>query len=414
MGGSGVQRPLKFVKYLREFGWNPIILRPEPGLYSIFDESLQQELDDISPEQYMVKGNTPFHLFGGKGRTAKALPGFASNLVRQGLKLVMYPDNKKGWIEPGFEKGLEIIQEENIDLIFSTAPPFSNHILGKKLKEETGRPLILDYRDSWTDNQFFTNLFGWQKKIMKKQERSCAEAADVIVGLDEVTLDGISENYRINPEKLKIVEHGFDPEDFRLNIPPTLKYKERAMNLLYSGTFVEQNQPDTFLGGVGKCVREGRFKKDDLHLHFQGGLNSDIRKTIERLGLKEMVTEYGYMDHKQAVANLKAADALWMLENYDASLKQIKNGKLFEYFGSGKPILGVVNPGVSAGLLEQYGPGFVADVNNGSDIADKLQEMFSNWKESKFSPPNNDFVSLFNRNKLTQKLALIFDKISSQ
>jgi glycosyltransferase involved in cell wall biosynthesis len=414
MGGSGVQRPLKFVKYLRNFGWNPIVLRPETGIYKVFDESLQKELEQILPEQHLVKGNTPFHLFGGKERTAQAVPTFVSNLIRKILKLLMYPDNKKGWIKPGLKQGLKRIEENDIDLVFRTAPPFSNHILGAKLKEETNIPLILDYRDSWMQNQFFTELFGWQKRIMNKMERECVQNADAIIGLDEVTLNGISKQHNINSEKLEIVEHGFDPQDFESETEATLSYKEGAFNLLYSGTFVEHNKPDTFIEGIAKGIREGKFGRQDIHLHFQGGLSSEIRNLIKKSGLENNVSDYGYVNHKKAIANLKKADALWVLENYDPSLHQVKNGKLFEYFGSEKPILGVVNTGISATLLEQYGPGFVADVTSPSDISEKLTEMIFYWETNNVTEPDQMFIQNFNRKKLTQKLAQIFDKVSSQ
>lgn len=145
MGGSGVQRQLKFVKYLREFGWNPIVLCPESGMYPYFDDSLQAKLESISPEVIRVSPKTPFHL-GSRTLSAKktSVPDSLSKTARRLLRLFMYPDNKKGWIQPAIEKGLEIIQEREIDLIFSTAPPFSNHMAGAKLSQESGIPWIMD------------------------------------------------------------------------------------------------------------------------------------------------------------------------------------------------------------------------------------------------------------------------------
>ncbi len=412
MGGSGVQRPLKFVKYLREFGWNPIVLCPEPGLYKVFDESLEQELKEIDPEIHHVPGKTPFHLFGGKKRTARYLPDLASKLIRKLLRLFMYPDNKKGWIEPAITKARELIAEKNIDLIFSTAPPFSNHLIGSELKDEFDLPLVLDYRDSWTQNQFFTDLYGWQKTKMRELESQCIFRADVITGLDEVTLKDIKEKYSATQARFEIVEHGFDPKDFGGEVESSIRYQEGKLNLLYSGTFVEHNQPDTFLEGVAHGIEKGLFTREDLQLHFQGGLNKEIRDQIDRLDIGQNVIEYPYMDHKKAVANLKKADALWVLENYDPNLPQIKNGKLFEYFGSHKPIFGVLNPGVSEQLIHAYQGGYVADVQNPHDIALTLEKMISDWRDGNFKKPDLKFVEKYNRRLLTKKLAGIFDEIS--
>lgn len=415
MGGSGVQRPLKFVKYLKKFGWNPIVVYPEPGMYTFFDESLAQELEEISPDLHQVPGKTPFHLFGGEKKTADLIPGVLSDLIRKGLRLVMYPDNKKGWINPAVAKAQEIIENQEIDLIFSTAPPFSNHIIGAKLKEKYGLPLVLDYRDSWTQNHFFTNLYGWQKKKMHRLERECVSKADAIIGLDEITLQGIKDAHpQSSNTRFEIVEHGFDPADFEIETQPSFKYKENRFNLLYSGTFVEHNQPDTFLKGVAEGIKQGIFTRQDVHLHFQGGLNKEIRNLIKELGLEDNVSEYPYMDHKKAVANLKKADALWVLENHDPNLPQIKNGKLFEYFGSQKPILGVLNPGVSEQLIKDYGAGYVADVQNPHDISQILGTMISDWKNGSFGSPDPEFIEGHNREKLTKKLAGIFNEISPQ
>lgn len=414
MGGSGVQRPLKFVKYLRNFGWNPIVVYPEPGMYKVFDESLAQELKEIAPELHRVPGKTPFHLFGGEKKTADLIPSFFSDFIRKGLRFVMFPDNKRGWINPAVSKAKEIIENQEIDLIFSTAPPFSNHMIGAKLKELYGLPLVLDYRDSWTQNQFFTDLYGWQKEKMYRLEKECVSKADAIIGLDEITLQAIKDAHpNINP-RFEIVEHGFDPADFETETQPSLKYKENRFNLLYSGTFVEHNQPDTFLKGVARGIEQGIFTRHDIQLHFQGGLNKEIRNLISELALEENVSEYPYMDHKKAVENLKKADALWVLENYDPNLHQIKNGKLFEYFGSKKPILGVLNPGVSEQLIKDYKAGYVADVQNPHDISETLGTMISDWKKGSFAKPDIEFIERHNREKLTKKLADIFNEISIQ
>jgi glycosyltransferase involved in cell wall biosynthesis len=414
MGGSGVQRPLKFVKYLKDYGWNPIVLCPEPGMYKIFDESLQKELEEISPDIYKVEGKTPFLLFGGKERTAQLVPEFISSLIRKTLRLFMFPDNKKGWIDPALEKARELINEHEIDLVFSTAPPFSNHLIGARLKEEFDLPLVLDYRDSWTQNQFFTELYDWQKKKMKQLERKSVSKADVIIGLDEITLKGIKEIHGTINSRFEIVEHGYDPQDFEIEVSPSLKYEVGKFNLLYSGTFVEHNQPDTFLKGIAAGIVEGQFSKQDFQLHFQGGLNKGIRSLISELDLEENVTEYSYLNHKEAVANLRKADALWVLENYDPELSQIKNGKLFEYFGAKKPILGVLNPGISENLINEYNAGYIADVQSPQNISRTFARMVIDWKSDNFKKPDLQFVDKHNRRLLTKKLADIFEEISNQ
>lgn len=413
MGGSGVQRPLKFIKYLREYGWNPVVICPEPGIYSVFDDSLQKELDDINPEVIRVPGKTPFHLLGGGKKPASGIPEFFTNTLRKSMQLFMFPDNKRGWINPAVSAAMEIIKNKKIHLIFSTAPPFSNHIIGKKIKEITGLPLVLDYRDSWSQNQFFGDLYDWQKKKMRKIEKNCVTKADAIVGLDEVTLSGIRQYYGIPESRLKIISHGFDPEDFKTPEKATLQYKKGKLNFLYSGLFYSVNQPDPFLNAVATGIQRKLFTADDLHLHFQGGLEQRHWQLIQRLNLSGIVTDYGYVNHDVAASNTKKADALWMISNFDACFRQIKSGKLFEYFGSQKPVLGILNSGVSEQLLKEYESGFVADVKDISDIAGTIKQMIHSWRTDNFKKPASSFNNKYNRKLLTKKLSNVFDEVSS-
>ncbi len=417
MGGSGVQRPLKFVKYLREFGWNPIVLCPEPGRYPYFDESLAEELASLSVEVIRINPDTLFHV-GTKSSSASQnrwqVPDLFAKIARRILRLFLYPDNKKGWIAPAIEKGNEILSSRNIKAIFSTAPPFSNHIVGKELSKSSGVPLVLDYRDAWLNNHFMDGMFDWQKKKMLKLEQECVAEADSIIGLDDFMLQQMKDEYELSEDTLQVIPHGYDPEDFEKPGQPTLDYKKGKLNFLYSGLFYEQNQPDVFLKALRKAIVEKGVSKEKIHLHFQGGLDHRIKELIRKLNFEDIVSDYGYQTHSQAVANLKQADVLWMISNFDSSHKQVKSGKLFEYFGAQKPVLGLVQDGKEAELLRQYTAGFIAKVDSIEDTAETLVKIFSSWNKQTLPAGNSEFTGSFNRKQLTQKLAQIFDKISSQ
>lgn len=414
MGGSGVQRPLKFAKYLREFGWNPIILCPEPGLYHTFDDSLQAELDSLKLDVYRVKNGDVFQKAASStnGREVKIADKTAKRL-RQLSRLFYYPDNKKGWIKPAIAQGLRIIKENKIDVIFSTAPPFSNHIVGKQLKEQTGIPLVIDYRDSWTRNHFQEDMWSWQKQIIRNQERSVVASADKILCLDDFIKNEFHEDYPEIKDRITVLTHGFDPDDFNEGEEKSnLNYKDGKLNFLYSGLFYEQNQPDTFLQGIASLLSEKPRLQNKIHLHYQGGLDERIRSQINRLGLDEIITDYGYLPHSRAVLNLQRADVLWMISNFHPHLKQIKSGKLFEYFGTNKPIFGLVHESEASKLLEQYGAGFWANPASVSEIKLQLYKLIELWETNKLSVPNNKFIDQFDRKRLTQNLAKIFNVIS--
>ena len=413
MGGSGVQRPLKFAKYLREFGWNPIILCPKPGLYHTFDESLENELHSLNLEIHRVGDGDILQKAASNKKTEVKVDDKIAKRLRWFSRLIYYPDNKKGWIKPALQKANEIISEIKIDLIFTTAPPFSNHIIGQQLKEETGIPLIVDYRDSWTRNHFQEDMWSWQKQILRNQERGVVASADKIICLDDFIKTEFKKDYPEITDRVEVLSHGFDSEDFeKENLSTSFEYKEGKLNLLYSGLFYEQNQPDTFLSALNELFYENPSMDGRIHLHFQGGIDDRIKKLIIDYGFENHISDYGYVSHSIAVKNLLQADALWMISNFDPSLKQIKSGKLFEYIGSQKPILGLVHESEASKLLKNYGAGFWAPPTSVKDIKEQLSEIFKLWEKKELPNSNTDFVNQFDRKKLTEKLAQIFNVIS--
>lgn len=415
MGGSGVQRPLKFIKYLKEFGWNPVVLCPEPGIYPYFDESLQKELKNIDPEIIRISPNTPFHLLKRKkaGKAFK-VPETLVKLARRISRLFLYPDNKKGWIEPAVEKGKEVLDSRDFDLIFSTAPPFSDHLIGKQLKEYSDLPLVLDYRDAWLNNHFMDHLFSWQKRKMRSLESGCVESADGIITLDEFLSTSMKKEFGVSDKKMVVIPHGYDPDDFKSSADASLQYKEGKLNFLYSGLFYEQNQPDHFFKSLIKAHDNGLLDMDKIHLHFQGGLDERIKTLIKNYKLQEHVSDYGYLDHSVAVQNLQKADVLWMISDFDPAHQQVKSGKLYEYIGTGKPILGLVHEGEEADLLATYGVGYKGDLYSEERLASQLGEVFDRWQNNSELKADQTFINTFNRRSLTETLADYFNAITNR
>lgn len=411
MGGSGVQRSLKFAKYLKEFGWNPIILCPEPGAYQFFDESLEKELNQLDIEIHRVKANTPFHRFGGGKKSTGLVTGGLAKVLRKLSKRIYFPDNKKGWIEPSVNKGKEIIESGSIDLIFSSAPPFSNHLIAQSLNKATDIPYVLDYRDLFTGNHFDSGES--ENRVQKKQEmeKGWLNQSSGVIALDDYAAESIAKVSEQNPVNIKVIPHGFDPEDFLNKELSNLKYKEGKMNWLYSGLFYESNQPDVFLKAIYSLCDKNPDFKSKIHLHFQGGLDLRIKKLIKELNLEEIVSDYGYLSHDVSVANLLKADILWMISNFSENLQQIKTGKLFEYIGTKKPVLGLVHKGESSRLLNEYKIGYHAPPIVIDTVIEKIEEIFLLWKQNKFPLASSGLVQKYDRIKLTGELSVFFNEI---
>jgi len=407
MGGSGVQRPLKFVKYLRNYGWNPIVLTPKPGAYHTFDETLEKELNELEVEVFRVEAKTPFHTAGQKPIKIDFIPGWLAKQLRKISTFFWLPDNKTGWIEPGVKMGEKLIKKKDIKAIFSTAPPYSNHLIAQKLKKTTGVPVVMDMRDDWLESHLIKYPTSFHKKKMAVIEKSAFDKADVITVINKDTQHAIS-NRVGNNDKIKLLNQGFDPEDF----PGLQPERGEKLKFLYSGLFYGERTPEKFLQAVGLFFLSEPDARHQIELQFQGGIDQGVYKIVEHLGMAHTIKDFGYLPHKQAVKNLEKADILWLVVGHTKKANQVTVGKMFEYFGAQKPILGLVPDGSSKKLLQEYGAGFVCNPNNVEEIKTQIGVIYRLWKQNKLPKVNNAFLKLYNRKLITGDLANILNEVS--
>ncbi|MEX0609968.1 MAG: glycosyltransferase [Balneolaceae bacterium] len=406
MGGSGVQRPLKFVKYLRDFGWNPIILCPEPGAYHTFDDSLQEELDSYNVEVHRVSGNTPFHSVSDQKKEVQISDKYAK-ILRWFSTLLFIPDNKKKWIKPGLQKALYLIENNNIEIVFSSAPPYSNLMLADLIKQKTGLPVVMDLRDDWLESHLINYPTSWHKKKMKALESDTLGNADVLLTINEKIAESISSR---TGRKVEVIGHGYDPEDF--DVDDWKKSDNQKIKFLYSGSFYPDSRPDSFLRAIHQLLNEKQELRTKLELQFQGGLNSDYKILIKELGLQELVLDYGYVNHAEAVENLMKADILWLNVGQKKNPEIISLGKTSEYFATRKPILGLVPDGSAKEMLKSYGNTFIAAPYDIPEIKRQLIKIFDCFEGDSWPQHSEEYVTSFDRKKLAGKLSKIFNAIS--
>lgn len=409
MGGSGVQRPLKFVKYLRDFGWNPVVLCPQPGAYHTFDDSLNEELKQLDVKVHRVAADTPFHKTGQQKKKVQ-VPSVLAKILRWISTFVYLPDNKKKWIDPGFQKALEIIEHQQIDLIFSSAPPYSNLMLAKQIKEQTGISLVMDLRDDWVGSHLLNYPTAWHRHKMEKLEVETLTKADKLITVNQRIADSL---YSRTLKEVQVIGHGYDPQDFQesKNVAPASPDK---ISFLYSGTFYPDSTPKAFLTAISQLIQKKPELKSEIELQFQGGLNASHWKLINRLDLAPMVVDYGYVDHKVAVKNLMKADVLWLNVGQKKNPEIISLGKTSEYFATRKPILGLVPDGSAKDMLNDYGRSYIADPYDVSEISKQIRLLIQDTKQKNLPDYSADFVESFNRKYLTGKLAQVFNEISLQ
>ena len=406
MGGSGVQRPLKFVKYLREFGWNPIILCPEPGAYHTFDQSLNSEFESLNITTHRVQGNTPLH-YG--GTRSIQLPSAVDNFLRKISTFFWLPDNKKGWIRSGYERALEIIESEDIDLIYATAAPYSNLLLAAELKKSTGKKTVMDLRDEWLESHLIKYPTPYHRKKMADIEQETLEEADLITVINDSYKDSFGKRYP--GLDIRVVNQGFDPEDFEVEVTDTEDVE--TLSILYSGLFYGDRTPDLFFKSVMELKSEQPELMKGVVFEFQGGLDEIVRHKIAQFGLISDIIDHGYLDHDKAVKNVATADGLWLMIGHQQNAEHVTVGKMFEYFGSKKPILGLVPEGISMKLLQEYGVSYLANPNQKDEIKKALGNLINDIKEDKLPEVNQNFIDRYNRKKITKDLASVFNEISS-
>lgn len=408
MGGSGVQRPLKFAKYLKKFGWEPIVVAPDPGLYHTFDETLAAELEKSGIRVERVKNRS---LFGSGKGVKRHLPNrqFISSLLKWVTSWFFLPDNKKGWIDDAVRVCEQIIQKETVRAVFATAPPYSNLIVAQKVKALTGLPVVMDLRDDWLESHLLRYPTTWHFNKMRELELKTLSSADHITVVNSVYQKKIEKRLGSVSPGITTIPNGFDKTNFE-----NTEYSgnNSRFTILYSGLFYESRKPDWLLKSIRLVMdRDPEFKKS-IGLQFQGGLSNDHWRTINRLDLAGIVSDFGYVNHQQAVQNLVNADVLFLTVGERSYVDAVTPGKVFEYMGSRKPVLAYIPDGVTRQLLNRYGAARCVGIKDVEKGADQIESLFHLWATGDLPVGDAEFVRQFERKQTAKALTTVLQKMT--
>jgi glycosyltransferase involved in cell wall biosynthesis len=410
MGGSGVQRPVKFAKYLKKFGWEPIVVAPEPDIYHTFDESLTKELEEASVRVERVPNST---LIRAGKRSINPTPQspWKASVLKWMTSWFFLPDNKKGWIDKAVTNCLEIIKNEDIDAVFSTAPPYSCLIAAREIKEKTGLPVVMDLRDDWLESHLIHYPTRWHFNKMKRLEKDTLLSADHITVVNDHYKTKIRERLGDSCPDISVIPNGFDKENFDVAHPGI---SDGTFSILYSGMFYGSRKPDWFLKSVRKVIETNEEFRRCVRLQFQGGLGKSHWKTINEMGLARYIVDFGYLGHQKAVQNVRNSDVLWLTLGQRKHINAVTPGKVFEYMGSRKPILAYIPDGVTRSLLNSYGASRCVGITDVDAGAAAIEEYFEQWKKGKLPTGNVEFVQQFERSNLTKQLAGILSRLTEE
>ncbi len=405
-GLSGVQRTLKFVKYLPQYNWRPFVLTSGVNAYYAYDYSLLKDLEGKNIDIIRVDGTDVNSMLPMQGLVA-----MPSERIRKFLSylssFIFVPDNKKGWSKKAYISAKEIITNNKIDLIFVSAPPFSSFNLGVRLKNEFNIPLVLDYRDLWYGFQFGRHLLPFHKAAIKRMEYKALKTADKVIVINRRIKEKIMEYFPfVSHRQITIIPHGFDPEDFHQSAK--LPRTSQKMILTYSGLFYENITPKYLFSAFKTLTIERPDISSNIEIQLIGVVRKEVIALINELGLQNHIKCLGYLPHIESINRLLASDVLWITVGKGKNADTISSSKFFEYIGTGKPVFGSVVDGVLKTALQDYGASYISSPDNPEEIKRMLVKIYEDFRLGKLPEPNSEFVEKYRRDFLTEQLSKEF------
>ncbi len=427
LGGGGTLRTVKFVKYLRSFGWEPVVLTVKSPHYLAEDPWLEKQL----PENLAIFRSKAFlpgrffrkalqHSYDGENETTR--PAILKRLAGAGFtfgkslvySLAFTPDEFVGWIPFGVRKGIEVIEQEKIDAIYTTAPPNSVHLIGRKIHRKTGLPWVADFRDLWNQYPESYNPFGWRWKVHlddrfeKKVLQDCQRALVVSATMKR---ELVHKYPQVEPEKIRVVTNGFDPSDIEGLLP--LRMAPEKFVVTHAGTLFAWRKSAAFFRVLQKLVRENEAFAKNFRLLLPGIVHSEVRAEIRRLGLEPWVDIQGYKNYPDMMRILLGSDVLLLIIGNQPHAANVLTLKLFDYMNARCPILALAPEGEVSRLVQKHRLGRSCLPADEAAIANALLDYFSDWRQKKLAWQGAGDLSAFHRKRLTGQLAEILNEVTS-
>ncbi|MGM0933861.1 MAG: glycosyltransferase family 4 protein [Bacteroidota bacterium] len=408
-GGPGVQRWLKFVKYLREFEIEPVLFIPENPTYPITDKNLEREV----PENLQIikrKIFEPYSLAGlfSKKETETISSGIITEEQNQGLlqSLMLYirgnffiPDARKFWIKPSVRYLKNFLKTEDIDTVVTTGPPHSLHLIGLNLKKELPIQWIADFRDPWTQIGYHSKL-KLSKNAQNKHElfeRKVLNTADKII----VTSHTTKAEFESKTKKpVFLITNGYDEVNFSETIVLDEKFSFSHIGSLLSG-----RNPKFLWESFQELIADDAEFKKYFQLRLVGKVSPEVLRSIKENKLEEYLELIPYVSHREALKLQRKSQVLLLLEINSIETRGIIPGKIFEYLNAKRPILAIGPEKWDVQkILEETGAGECFDYSEKEAVKVQLKKLFSDFKKGNLnSEPQN--IAQYSRQMLTGKLA---------
>ena len=416
-----MQRWLKFVKYLREFGWEPIVFTPENPETPVDDATLLKEIPDgIQVIKNKIWEPYSFYktLTGRKKekiQTAflqekKVSGNFMENVSVWVRGNLFIPDARKFWIKSSVKFLKNYLQTEKIDALVSTGPPHSTHLIAMKLKQELGLPWLADFRDPWTNIDYYQDLKLGKRadKIHHQLEKMVLQQADAVTVVSQGMVKDFS---AIVEREYHFIPNGFDAED--MQVSKSQIELDKRFSITHIGSLTKSRNPEKLWQVLGELVNENSEFTTDLLIHNIGKLDFSAKEAIKKNGLEMQLQTTDYLPHDEVIKKQREAAVLLLLINDTPNANLILTGKIFEYLASGRPIVCIAPPdGDAAKIIEETKCGVVFDFSETEKLKMEILKMYYDFKSGKLKT-NCSNIEKYERRSLTGEMAKVLENLTS-
>ena len=412
-GGAGVQRWLKFAKYLVELGWEVSVYCPKNPEYPSTDEGLLKEVPkSITLIQSEIWEPYSWYkkLTGAKkeegintgflSETAK--PKKTEALARWIRGNFFIPDARKFWIKPSIKFLNKYLEQHPQDLLISTGPPHSMHLIAQGIKKQHKTPWLADFRDPWTNIDFYEELqlSAWADRKHHQLEQSVCDDADALVVVGKTMKDEFSEI--TSAQKIKVIPNGYDEADYQ-DLPQDLAL-DAHFTLAHIGSFSpSRNIPALWEALAELCKSDAQFKTQ-LRIKLIGKVDFSVMEALRQHGLESLVEKVDYLPHQEVLKAQASAQMLLLIVNQTKNAKGIVTGKVFEYLRTGRPILAIApEDGDLSAIFKSLKRSPVADYHQKDKIKAQIISAFRSFSAGENTQVQGD-VATFSRKTLSKEL----------
>ncbi len=416
--GPGVQRWLKFSKYLPEYGWNPMVITVKNGSYPSTDPSL---LKDVPDGLKVIRTSTiePFAIYnalrGKKGKSIEVGMGNIKGKQSSFAKLANYvrangfiPDARMGWNHFLYPKAKQVIKSTKIDAVVTTGPPHSTHLVGMRLKKEFGITWIADFRDPWTNiyyNEFLMRSERADRKD-KRLEDEVVQTADSVLSASP----GIEEEFKARAAHIQTIPNGYDEED----MPAAHEQIAPKFTLSYVGNLKPNQNTETLWKAIAELATDPSFE-EGFELSITGNIHDSILKSWSKTGIDHLVSIKPFVPHAQAVQRMYDSHVLLLPIPTGESSRNILTGKIFEYLATQRPILSIgPTDGNAAKVMKNCDKEPMLDYQDLEGMKALLRKYFEAFKEEKQpASSGNENYKQFSRKGTAGQLSEMLNTLTS-